>query len=277
MTDKQTFISNLNSALLARGISDVDIRPYLERFDRFYERMVNETDGINPEALNDVDNIADNIAAQIKERYDDIKSFAQRTMTMDAVAPVKDDDEEYEAIEETAPTGLVPTDEVSAELEELAEEERGTVTQSNIPNYVDEESSPSSTMFWVLFGVSIPLVVPLLAAAVGIFVAVWAGLCALILGSVAALIAVVAVGTILSLVGIIYGITQLFSVVPVGLYEIGIGVVLAGLAMFTGILLYNFAIRLLPFVIRMVGRLFRYLVKQLRVLFNYLRRECAKL
>jgi hypothetical protein len=47
--------------------------------------------------------------------------------------------------------------------------------------------------------------------------------------------------------------------------------------MFVGILIYNVAVRLLPFLMRMVWRLFCFVLKKLRVLFNFLRRECAKL
>ena len=55
------------------------------------------------------------------------------------------------------------------------------------------------------------------------------------------------------------------------------GVIIAGVVMFGGILLYNIAVRLLPFLIRMLWRLFCFCLKKLRVLFNYVKRECAKL
>ena len=100
---------------------------------------------------------------------------------------------------------------------------------------------------------------------------------AMILAAVGALVVLTAGGSALSLVGIIYGVIQLFSVVPVGLYEIGMGVIIAGGIMFVGILIYNVAVRLLPFLMRMVWRLFCFVLKKLRVLFNFLRRECAKL
>jgi hypothetical protein len=132
-------------------------------------------------------------------------------------------------------------------------------------------------MFWVLFAVSLPVTVPLALAGLAVFLAVWAAMIALILAAVGALVLLTAGGSALSLVGIIYGVIQLFSVVPVGLYEIGMGVIIAGGIMFVGILIYNVAVRLLPFLMRMVWRLFCFVLKKLRVLFNFLRRECAKL
>ena len=47
--------------------------------------------------------------------------------------------------------------------------------------------------------------------------------------------------------------------------------------MFGGILVYNIAVRFLPFVMKLLGRLFGYLCRKLKTLFNFLRRECAKL
>ncbi|MBE6611088.1 MAG: hypothetical protein E7632_01235 [Ruminococcaceae bacterium] len=287
MTDKQSFLDRLNAALIERGLSDEDIRPYMERFDRFYDRMVSDPNQISAEALNDIDTIADNIAAQVAERNDEITRLAERTMTVNAVK--EEPEEEYELVED-APTGLVPVDEMdtaeTAEAEAVVTDEdidaleeipQDDGTSNRLPDYVEKEPIPNSTMFWVLFGVSLPVTIPLALAGLGIFAAVWIALIGLILASVAVLIAMVAAGSAVSLVGIIYGIIQLFSVVSVGLYEIGAGVIVAGVVMFAGILLYNFAVRLMPLIIRLVGRLFKFVIKKLVQLFNYLRRECAKL
>ena len=49
--------------------------------------------------------------------------------------------------------------------------------------------------------------------------------------AIALVIGGAAAGTALSLVGIIYGISQLFSCVPIGLYELGLGVLAGSAAM----------------------------------------------
>lgn len=149
--------------------------------------------------------------------------------------------------------------------------------RGQIPEYIDEEPSPNSRMFWILFAVSLPVTIPLALIGFAVFAAMWVVLAALIVAAVAALVGVVAGGTATALVGIVYGITKLFSALPVGLYEIGLGVMVGSAVMFAGILLYNFAIRLLPWLMRLVGRLFMYVCRQLGVLFRFLRRECAKL
>ena len=290
ITDKQSFLDKLHAALVKRGIADADIRPYLERFDRFYDRMVSDQSQVSAESLSDIENIADNIAAQIGERYNELNRLAERTMTMGTVKaddpppaplpqPVPEPEpipveEDYELVEENAPTGLVPA---SDGLEEIFDEELEEVPSNRLPDYEEEEPAPNSTMFWVLFAVSLPVTLPLALAGLAVFLAVWAAMIAMILAAVGALVVLTAGGSALSLVGIIYGVIQLFSVVPVGLYEIGMGIIIAGIIMFVGILIYNVAVRLLPFLMRMVWRLFCFVLKKLRVLFNFLRRECAKL
>ena len=290
ITDKQSFLDKLHAALVKRGIADADIRPYIERFDRFYDRMVSDQNQVSAESLSDIEIIADNIAAQIGERYNEINRLAERTMTMGAVKaddpppaplpqPVPEPEpipveEDYELVEENAPTGLVPA---SDGLEEIFDEELEEVPSNRLPDYEEEEPAPNSTMFWVLFAVSLPVTLPLALAGLAVFLAVWAAMIAMILAAVGTLVVLTAGGSALSLVGIIYGVIQLFSVVPVGLYEIGMGIIIAGIIMFVGILIYNVAVRLLPFLMRMVWRLFCFVLKKLRVLFNFLRRECAKL
>ena len=298
MTDKQDFLEKLRAALIERDISETDIAPYLERFDRFYDRMVNDSENATPELLSDIDRIADNIAEQVSERYDEINRLAERTLTVDRVrdqgektsqsvsvpeaskAPDELDDAgraysagssqpDSRAVEKAAKT---PEDDPA-----LSEEYDDKSHENRPPEYIDEEPSPSSTIFWVLCAVSLPITLPLALAGVAVFVGVWLGLLGLIIGSIALLVCGAAVGTALALVGIIYGISQLFSVVPVGLYELGLGIMIGSVVMFAGILLYNFAIRLVPLIMRLWGRLFRYVCGRIRVFFGFLRKECAKL
>lgn len=389
LPDKQEFLEKLRQALIERDISETDITPYIERFDRFFERMTQDAENDRSDLLSDIDRIADNIADQISERYDEINRLAERTLTVDRVKP--DEDAELavaedadngsidttdsdtaaisftvddapdgdvtrsfssETVETASETGTpedsdgqlnlanpdaVPQDKPSrkfrldkkpqsnqaampnmaegqaapradmtsrsdisrsdmspnpdvmskpdiikkadsaSQLINASQMKREPAKSSEVPGYIDEEPAPNSTIFWVLFAVSLPLTIPLALLVLLLFLGVWGGLAALIVGSIGVLIVGVAGGTALSLVGIIYGTTQLFSELPVGLYEIGLGVLIGGIVMFCGILLYNFAIRLLPLLMKLVARLFRYLYKQFWVLFKFLRKECAKL
>ncbi len=306
MNDKQRFLDELSAALSERGISDADIAPYMEQFDKFYDRMLTDN-AQTASVLDDVEGIADNIAAQVSDKYDAINRLAEKTMTVDAVTdidfPAGDDevddgydlptaetdavaldgeyDDEYgELIEETDAPPLIPAEmleDIESEEAPIADEAKEFTESTRLPDYVPDEEIGNSKMFWILFAVSLPITVPLALLAVGIFAAVWAVLGALIVGAIAALAAAVAGGTGLSLIGIIYGAVQMFTSIPVGLYEIGAGIIVAGAVMFIGILLYNFAVRLVPVLIKQVWRLFRYLLGRLKELFNFLRKESAKL
>ena len=112
-----------------------------------------------------------------------------------------------------------------------------------------------------------------LAAFVIAIGALTAGIVLLIVG----LFVGVALGTILALVGIIYGITQLFEYAPIGLYEIGLGVRIGGFVMLFGIIAYNIAVRLLPFLIKQVMVLFSFTVRKCVELYYYVKGRCADL
>ncbi len=87
----------------------------------------------------------------------------------------------------------------------------------------------------------------------------------------------VAVGTTLSLVGIIYGITQLFEYVPIGMYEIGLGIMIGGFVMLIGILAYNTAIRLIPYLIKQIMVLLSFTIHKCIELYYYVKGRCADL
>jgi hypothetical protein len=132
-------------------------------------------------------------------------------------------------------------------------------------------------IFWVGLILTLPLSVGLLAAITGAFAVLFAALILLIVGCVAGLVAFVAAGAGISLVGIIFGITQLFSFVAAGIYEIGLGIMIAGAVLFLSILVYNFAIRLLPWLISLLGIFMGFVFRKLKDLFHFVRRECYKL
>lgn len=319
MSEKQLFLDKLRAALIERDISDSDIQPYIERFDRFYDRMVSDPENTKNGLLDDIDRIADNIAEQVSERYDEINRLAERTLTVDRVKDVPDqppqnsvgaeenrsgeqpgrqpetstsadaDNQPKPGNAHSGAPGNLPADQKNApdsfgnasgtfnEMAEAYDDVFPDGKSNRPPEYIDEEPSPNSTIFWVLFAVSLPLTLPLALIGLAFFAGVWVGFLGLIIGAVALLIGSAAVGTALALVGIIYGISQLFSVVPVGMYELGLGVMIGSATMFVGILLYNFAIRLMPVIMRLWGRFFRFVCAKLRLLFGFLRKECAKL
>lgn len=142
---------------------------------------------------------------------------------------------------------------------------------------VEYESEKAGPLFWVIFILSLPFAAAIGLAVIGLFVVAFAALAGLMVLSIAALAAVAAVGTAFTLVSLVYGIVQALSVLPVGLYEIGIGITAGAIVLFVSILLYNFAIRLLPFTMKQLARFFGWTVRSLKTLFIYVKGACAKL
>lgn len=104
-------------------------------------------------------------------------------------------------------------------------------------------------------------------------------LASLIVLLIAGLIGTSAIGAAVFFVCIVYGISQLITVASAapGLYEIGLGITVGGIVMMLGILIYNFAIRVIPKLIRLLGTLFRFCTGKLKELFNRAKEACYKL
>ena len=142
---------------------------------------------------------------------------------------------------------------------------------------MEYEGETGGPLFWVTFILALPFAVALGLVVLALFVAAFAALSVLMVASIAALAAVAAAGTAFTLVALVYGIVQALSVLPIGLYEIGIGVTAGAAVLFVSILLYNFAVRLIPFTMKQLARFFGWTARSLKVLFIYLKGACAKL
>ncbi|MGI6742398.1 MAG: hypothetical protein ACOX4O_01925 [Eubacteriales bacterium] len=139
----------------------------------------------------------------------------------------------------------------------------------------ETEKIRGSALFWVLFIAALPLTALIYLTVFMVFGALFAVVAALIVVLIALLIADVAVGTAISLVGIIYGITQLFSTVPIGLYELGLGLLAGGVCMFSAIIIYNIAIRFLPFTLKKLTTLLQLIIGSLKDLYYSLKRRSS--
>lgn len=128
-------------------------------------------------------------------------------------------------------------------------------------------------LFWTSLVLTSPIwIVALLVVAV-IFGVMFFAVGALTLACVLLMVGSVAAGTGIALFGIIYGITQL-SVRPIGLYEIGLGIMIAGVTMIVGILLYNFIIRVMPIIYKYIIKFTKFTINKIIELFEYIKKEC---
>jgi hypothetical protein len=120
----------------------------------------------------------------------------------------------------------------------------------------DYPDGKSRALYWLIVIICIPFIIALALVAIGIYIAFWLVLALLMIFTIAALIVFVTAGAVVSVVGIVYGIIQVIKgMTPVGLFEIGLGITVGAAVIFVGILIYNFAVRLIPFAMKQLARL----------------------
>ena len=144
------------------------------------------------------------------------------------------------------------------------------------PKKKEREKIKGSPLFFVLFIVTLPITLPILAIICIVFGILYAivtlGLIALTL----LLIALIAAGTALALVGIIYGATQTVKSLPIGLTEIGIGIAIGGMTMLLGVLLYNFSIRVYPKLYKLLNRFSSFIFTKIGDLYYNCKKGCGR-
>ena len=140
--------------------------------------------------------------------------------------------------------------------------EEGNNYDSKIDEFVNGYES-NKVLFWIVFAVALPIIVALSILMVLIYIGFWIVLALLMIGTIAGLILFVTAGVLISLIGIVYGAIQLIKgSVPVGLFEIGLGLTVGAAVMFISILVYNFAIRLIPFAMKSLAKLLAFAFKK---------------
>lgn len=113
-------------------------------------------------------------------------------------------------------------------------------------------------LYVLLLVITIPIAVALILAAAVLYLGFWVVLALAMIACIAVLVVFVTVFAIIAIVGIVYGVVALITGnMPVGLFEIGLGVMVGAAVMFIGILVYNFAVRFIPFIMKLLARLFR--------------------
>ena len=154
--------------------------------------------------------------------------------------------------------------------------DRGNVTRLQEKTYWGEGSEEGVKRFRIVMAVSVPFVIVLLLAYAVIALGLIALMAVLIAAFIVGLVVEVAAGSLVALVAVIYGVSQLFIVMPIGMFELGLGVAAIGITMFVGILMYNVAVRLLPFLLRkFIGfqSIFRGFLQDL---YYYVKGECYR-
>ena len=302
--DKQTFYSELSERLVRLEVGRDYIERHLKQFDGYFEGKSEE------EIMNEINKLGDldRVAARIKRMTDKIQSdeaaakaeapqvqkqqektderkSKKRIPVPEIVSnhniETTDNDEDVFVKKQEGRPFVRP--EITPEPAQInPSEQNGKRRGSHEDNYLnritdtvpDEETiKKNRTKFWIIFAATLPITVSILVATAGIFALIFFAIAILIILAVAALVAVTTVGTLLSLFGLIFGAAQMLASLPIGLYECGLAIMIGSGAMFVGILIYNFAVRLLPFAAHWLLVFMRYVYKKYRQLFVFVKKE----
>ncbi len=164
-------------------------------------------------------------------------------------------------------------DEYAEERREQAEEQKRELSEEDI-----QKLRNNKTLFIILACIAAPFVLALALVVVALYIFFWVALALLLIFSIAGLIVFVAAGCCISLIGIVYGVIQLVAgATPIGLFEIGLGVIVSGSVLLVGILVYNFAMRLIPFAMKQLARLLKFAFSKGRDAYIIVKGVCERL
>lgn len=164
--------------------------------------------------------------------------------------------EQQKPVQEPAapPESAQDIDEEDADIEEFIPYDK----KKRMKNNEKQQKNDNAWLYVTLLVITIPIAIALILIAFALYLGFWVILALAMIACVALLVVFVTVGAIVSLVGIVYGVVQLITgLVPVGLFEVGLGIIVGAVVMFAGILVYNFAVRFIPFGMKLLAKLFR--------------------
>lgn len=242
------FAKSLEAALIKRGISeDKANRQVTTLRNSFTKDDLEEIKNIQTEE--EIDRLADNITAIIK------KTSAQNSVYLDQSK----------------------TESKTDSPEETFDQSGDDYSDIELVDETQEATTKGMTIFWVCFVLLFPVILCILAIPVAFFAALFLVQYLLIILGLALMVAVIAAGALIALIGIIYGITQLFSFTAAGIFEIGLGVAVIGCVLAFSVLIYNFSVRLIPWLIRKTSRFAKFVFSKIKALFLFIRKECYRI
>ena len=179
----------------------------------------------------------------------------------DAFESESEEDPELEALVRELPEILRTTE------DELVPRDRhvGVLTQNNTP------------LFWILFVVTLPITLPLFVISMALFGFAYLILGILDLAAFAGIFASAIGGAVLALTGGLYGVSCLRSgALAVGLFELGLALVIVGLTVLCSYLCSILALRAIPALFKLLTRFLCFFLDKLLLLIEKIKKECAR-
>ena len=282
---KEEFLELLGSELSEIGVDAEKVASYLEYASRFVENLDDEAfSQCSPEIVHD-------LAAAVSENGEgSIDVFFSPEEELPAEEGVFEPDQffyEFASIEDE-PELIQPIldDDVigGTRTFNTSDVENDVYINKRKLNRVDklrgrkniDKSAKNTPLFWIIFILTLPISISLFALIWGFIGVLYAVVSAVIAALVAVVVAVVGIGTALALVGLIFGIIKCFSILPVGLYEVGLAVVITGITMLVSVLIYNLAVRLIPRLYSVLSRFSGWVWYNIQKFYYFCKKECDR-
>lgn len=243
---KQEFISLLHDKLVAAGMDATSAAEKCEKISQNFNKLTNDDATKYYTEAN-----AEMVAAKI----------IGDSHTKDAKADVKDkptivipkpDGKTQKANEAETKSPAKSSDILIVKDREKA---RSHMSKGGKRKGQDDDGRHPRLLLWLLALLCAPSILLVIALIVGSTLAIAIAMAGMIIALVTVIAAVVCGGSVLSVAALVYGITQIISEPRyVGLHEIGLAMVFAGATIAVSIVLYNIAVRLIPFLYKLIGK-----------------------
>ena len=125
-----------------------------------------------------------------------------------------------------------------------------------------------------------PIWISLIAAVLVIFGIILAAMIVIDIIIATVMTLAIIIGGLVSACAIIYGVIGILPgavATYIGLYELGLGLIILGSLIVSGILLHFFVIKVTPLVFRSIYRLTKFLARKIKQLVIFVRKECDKI
>ncbi len=299
--DKQTFYAELTERLLNIGLSSEYIERHLAQFDSYFKGKNDDQVAEEIAKLGDLDKVATRIKRMTEKAISEAREeneTKQREAQNEPIVVNRDDDE---INSETINVSHDNTDDDVLVFDKATDSEPSLESSDNDVRVethgtkrgeivqIDSDTSVTSApidpeiiehnrkKFWMIFAATLPITLSILAATAAGFALMFFGVAIVILISIGTLIFITAAGTLVSVFGLIFGVSQMLASVPIGLYECGVAIMIGAFALAIGILVYNFAVRFMPIVAKWLLKFVHYVIRKYRELYVNLKKECIGL
>ncbi len=236
--NKQEFLKQLQEAFTKYEIPASKSDKYFKKF----EKLINNIEEKDLEAKIEELGTPDDIAKKFKELIEEKDSKAKEEKKNEPASP---------AIEENGET-------------------RENEVVSLRGKYIFIGGVVLSSPIWLTLSIIL----------IGFFGVIYAAMIAIDVAIAVFLSFFIIVGGIASFSAIIYGVIGLLPGAVasyIGMYELGLGLMILGTLIVVSILLHFFVVKVTPLVFRQTTRFFKFLVKKIIKLVKFLRKECDKI